>query len=225
MALRRVSAGASSRPAGARATRQVGHLAVHSTQQDPIGVAGGANVYGFAGGDPVNFEDPFGTEIVFKGAEARYQFARLKAMANGMSRSRDATTSGNGSALLTMLDELERSKKKLYLYVDKSSLFGGDWANGTGTIRWYRGGGVGSSVSSTQFEGIPVPVLLAHELAHAHVWLIQGGGQPTDADRTNANAYTNLFAISMENMVRASLGCSQSRPLDNQSALRPTSCR
>ena len=30
------------------------------TQQDPIGVAGGANVYGFAGGDPVNFSDPFG---------------------------------------------------------------------------------------------------------------------------------------------------------------------
>ncbi len=30
------------------------------TQQDPIGIAGGANVYGFAGGDPVNFSDPFG---------------------------------------------------------------------------------------------------------------------------------------------------------------------
>ena len=33
---------------------------VHITQQDPIGIAGGANVYGFAGGDPVNFGDPFG---------------------------------------------------------------------------------------------------------------------------------------------------------------------
>lgn len=30
------------------------------TQQDPIGIAGGANVYGFAGGDPVNYADPFG---------------------------------------------------------------------------------------------------------------------------------------------------------------------
>lgn len=27
---------------------------------DPIGIAGGANVYGFASGDPVNFSDPFG---------------------------------------------------------------------------------------------------------------------------------------------------------------------
>jgi uncharacterized protein RhaS with RHS repeats len=30
------------------------------TQQDPIGFAGGLNLYGYAGGDPVNFSDPFG---------------------------------------------------------------------------------------------------------------------------------------------------------------------
>jgi RHS repeat-associated protein len=29
-------------------------------QEDPIGLAGGLNLYGFAGGDPVNFSDPFG---------------------------------------------------------------------------------------------------------------------------------------------------------------------
>jgi RHS repeat-associated protein len=32
----------------------------HFTQEDPIGLAGGLNLYGFAGGDPVNFRDPFG---------------------------------------------------------------------------------------------------------------------------------------------------------------------
>jgi RHS repeat-associated protein len=31
------------------------------TQEDPIGVAGGLNLYGFAAGDPVNYGDPFGT--------------------------------------------------------------------------------------------------------------------------------------------------------------------
>ena len=30
------------------------------TQEDPLGLAGGLNVYGFASGDPVNFSDPFG---------------------------------------------------------------------------------------------------------------------------------------------------------------------
>lgn len=30
------------------------------TQEDPIGLAGGLNLYGFAGGDPLNLSDPFG---------------------------------------------------------------------------------------------------------------------------------------------------------------------
>jgi RHS repeat-associated protein len=30
------------------------------TQADPIGIAGGMNVFGFADGDPINFSDPFG---------------------------------------------------------------------------------------------------------------------------------------------------------------------
>ena len=30
------------------------------TQEDPIGLAGGTNLYGFADGDPVNYSDPFG---------------------------------------------------------------------------------------------------------------------------------------------------------------------
>jgi RHS repeat-associated protein len=30
------------------------------TQEDPIGLSGGLNLYGFASGDPVNFSDPFG---------------------------------------------------------------------------------------------------------------------------------------------------------------------
>ena len=30
------------------------------TQEDPIGLAGGVNAYGFANGDPVSYRDPYG---------------------------------------------------------------------------------------------------------------------------------------------------------------------
>jgi hypothetical protein len=32
----------------------------HFTQEDPIGLSGGMNLYGFAAGDPITFSDPFG---------------------------------------------------------------------------------------------------------------------------------------------------------------------
>jgi RHS repeat-associated protein len=30
------------------------------TQEDPIGIAGGLNVYGYANGDPISYSDPYG---------------------------------------------------------------------------------------------------------------------------------------------------------------------
>jgi RHS repeat-associated protein len=41
------------------------------TQEDPAGLAGGLNAYGFVGGDPVNYSDPFGLcgEESAKGAQ------------------------------------------------------------------------------------------------------------------------------------------------------------
>ena len=46
------------------------------TQEDPIGLAGGLNVYGFAGGDPVNNIDPFGLKVCFKGSAAEIRALR-----------------------------------------------------------------------------------------------------------------------------------------------------
>jgi RHS repeat-associated protein len=38
------------------------------TQEDPIGLAGGLNLYGYAGGDPVNYADPSGQSPILIGA-------------------------------------------------------------------------------------------------------------------------------------------------------------
>lgn len=43
-----------------RRNRYVDPATGRFTQEDPIGLAGGLNLYGFAAGDPVNFGDPFG---------------------------------------------------------------------------------------------------------------------------------------------------------------------
>lgn len=43
-----------------RASGEQTRQPVYFTQEDPIGLAGGMNLYGYANGDPINFSDPFG---------------------------------------------------------------------------------------------------------------------------------------------------------------------
>ena len=54
-------------PAVARPLAPRQRAPVHSTQEDPIGLAGGLNLYGYGAGDPVNNADPFGLKDVYVG--------------------------------------------------------------------------------------------------------------------------------------------------------------
>ena len=47
------------------------------TQEDPIGLAGGLNVYGFAAGDPVSYGDPYGLKVCFRGTAGEVEALRL----------------------------------------------------------------------------------------------------------------------------------------------------
>ncbi|MEX2181217.1 MAG: RHS repeat-associated core domain-containing protein, partial [Gemmatimonadaceae bacterium] len=59
------------------------------TQEDPIGLAGGMNVYGYADGDPINYHDPFGLSSCanWSAADCRsFTGAAAQAVVAGMQR-------------------------------------------------------------------------------------------------------------------------------------------
>jgi len=60
--LARVAAGGEARSERSGLSAQSGYdpASGRFTQEDPIGLGGGINLYGFAGGDPITFSDPFG---------------------------------------------------------------------------------------------------------------------------------------------------------------------
>lgn len=56
-----------------RRNRYYDPVSAQFTQQDPIGIAGGLNLYGYANGDPVNYSDPFGLKADTIDAEIQAQ--------------------------------------------------------------------------------------------------------------------------------------------------------
>ena len=83
------------------------------TQEDPIGLAGGLNLYGFAGGDPVNFGDPFGLKVCFSSDAARRATEDATGTSIAVDKNRCAKTIVNtgGAAYAELQDILGRQHR------------------------------------------------------------------------------------------------------------------
>jgi RHS repeat-associated protein len=86
------------------------------TQQDPIGLAGGLNQYGYANGDPVNLSDPFGLCPSCVGAVAGvatgFLIAKLTGADYGLKDAAvDAALGAVGGGIVSKLDKLNDLRK------------------------------------------------------------------------------------------------------------------
>lgn len=134
------------------------------TQEDPIGLAGGLNFYGSAGGDPVSFGDPFGPKVVFQGTELEQQRLRhdWNLMKNALA---GAAKKGDREAanLLWAIEWLERPDTptiNVSMGTPTTGTYGDSKDNGDIVIGYERG----YSAPAGEFYA---PVIIGHEVGHS----------------------------------------------------------
>ena len=84
------------------------------TQPDPIGIAGGLNVYGFAAGDPVTYNDPFGLWIEFRTEQARELWNELHRRVNAGLRSDDRRVRAAARHLRDVMNDAANDREYRY---------------------------------------------------------------------------------------------------------------
>ena len=178
------------------------------TQEDPIGLAGGLNLYGFGGGDPVNYSDPFGLKLEFRNEAARFLWGVLERAARTAMKSDDESKARAGQFLLGVMNEIRLSPATWTFSVEeKGRIFNGRWG-GARTSRHQEGFGRNAIVNARtvmdsdytyrRYDTPPI-ITLAHEIGHAWAFMTK------KVDQLNPSLDT-------ENAARLIFGCSHGRP-------------
>jgi RHS repeat-associated protein len=144
------------------------------TQADPIGLAGGLNVYGFAEGDPVNFDDPFGLETSVNCRQVGGS-GNTGVVAHCAIRVRD---SDRGVDVVIELQPSEDNKKEI------NWRFLGDKERGRYDARTWTQVSVPKGMSSAEFDRA---ILNAVLVEHAR----QQGTKYTPLSHGNSNRFVN----------------------------------
>jgi RHS repeat-associated protein len=186
------------------------------TQEDPIGLAGGVNVYGFANGDPVTYSDPYGLKVECLNQAGCDAYNELVARVNAGLRSDDKRVRAGARRLAAVMNAAMNDQEITYL-VSASDFNERAEERTHGGQETYRGGGVyllqvdTRPTSDQGYVQMPTWMLMAHEL---------GGAR----SRSLGNGH-NRGAIRAENGARMLVGCSKrwNHKWDNNLAYPPCS--